>query len=245
MSRCKSVSDLLGAYIYGDLSVDEMRKVRVHAGECAECASKLASMTRTVQLIPNGLPTLTDEEKHRITWAVKGAVRAKEQPKRFFLFFPAFAKGFAVLVIAVGAFAAGMALKQPDVRTVVIKEQAPIYERRETAESSPSENAVINSKPKLEISSSKGTPADWFDRARYDDPIYRHRNGNRVAMGDPESVAGGTGMTIPWDSNIGTAPSLWDMPGVVNQQDQTGGNPNDVAMDPKNMDNSSSEDPKK
>lgn len=79
--KCKQAQDLIGAYIYGDLAPDEMRDLRVHAQDCALCREDLESRGRIVSLFDDSVPALSDEERQRIAWSVKGAVR-KEQLQR-------------------------------------------------------------------------------------------------------------------------------------------------------------------
>jgi anti-sigma factor RsiW len=76
--KCKQAQDLIGAYIYGDLAAEEMRDLRVHTQDCALCREDLASRGRIISALDDTVPMLTDEERLRIAWSVKGAVR-KEQ----------------------------------------------------------------------------------------------------------------------------------------------------------------------
>ena len=105
--KCKDARELMGPYLYGDLSADEMRKVRLHANECSECREDLVSRGRAIGAISTDLPTLTDEERQRIMWSVKGSVKNVE-PKRSFRFRLAPALGIAALVLL--AFGIGIAL---------------------------------------------------------------------------------------------------------------------------------------
>ena len=79
--KCRQAKDLIGAYLYGDLAPEEMRDLRVHTQECALCREDLASRGRIVSSLDDSVPVLSDEEKLRIAWSVKGAVR-KEQLER-------------------------------------------------------------------------------------------------------------------------------------------------------------------
>lgn len=79
--KCRQAQDLIGAYLYGDLAVEEMRDLRVHAQDCAMCREDLASRGRVISSLDDTAPTLTDEDRLRIAWSVKGAVR-KDQYQR-------------------------------------------------------------------------------------------------------------------------------------------------------------------
>ncbi|HPP75045.1 MAG TPA: zf-HC2 domain-containing protein, partial [Armatimonadota bacterium] len=127
MASCKNVADLFGAYIYGDLPPDEMKKLRLHIDECEECARELEIQSRVISMIPSEVPALSDEERQRIEWTVKGAIRAKEKPVRIGLFSPAFIKGFAFTTAVVAAFAAGTAigLRSKPVKENTIVKTAP------------------------------------------------------------------------------------------------------------------------
>ena len=72
--KCRQVRDLMGAYLYGDLAPEEMRDLRVHAQDCALCREDLATRGRVVSALDDEAPILTDEERQRIAWSVKGAV---------------------------------------------------------------------------------------------------------------------------------------------------------------------------
>ena len=72
--KCDQIRDLMGAFLYGDLSPDEMREVRAHAQGCGECKRDLAARTSVVAAISDSAPALTDAERQRIAWAVRGAV---------------------------------------------------------------------------------------------------------------------------------------------------------------------------
>lgn len=79
--KCRQAQELIGAYLYGDLAADEMRDLRVHAQECAICREDLAGRGRIVSSLDDNVPMLSDEERLRIAWSVKGALR-KEQLQR-------------------------------------------------------------------------------------------------------------------------------------------------------------------
>ena len=131
MGGCRKIAELFGAYIYGDLTPEEMRRVRLHTEECQTCHQELEARTRAVALIPNNLPTLSDEERLRIMWTVKGAVRARREPAPVRLFSPGFVQGFAVAAAIVAAFAAGtiFALRSRPPRERVVIKPAPVEQR--------------------------------------------------------------------------------------------------------------------
>lgn len=80
--NCKQTSKLMGAYIYGDLPPEQMQEVRTHANECTRCREDLSSRKAAVAAIPGQVPELTDAEKQRIEWFVKGALsRQSEHPR--------------------------------------------------------------------------------------------------------------------------------------------------------------------
>lgn len=103
--KCRQAQDLIGAYIYGDLAPEEMRDLRLHAQECALCREDLASRGRIISSLDDNVPELTDEERQRIAWSVKGAVRKEQfQQKPFMLrLVPTFAvAGVLIAGILVG-----------------------------------------------------------------------------------------------------------------------------------------------
>lgn len=102
--KCKQVQELMGAYLYGDLSANELMQVRLHMQSCRECASDLESRGRILSTIDDTAPQLSEEEKQNMIWAVKGAVR--NQPQRWsFRLRPA--PAFALAVLLVAGIAAG------------------------------------------------------------------------------------------------------------------------------------------
>lgn len=124
MGTCKKIAGMIGAYIYGDLSPEEMRAVRLHAEECDVCSREIEARIRTISLMPTDVPELSDEERRRVMWTVKGAVKAKNGKKRFILFSPSFAQGFALATVILAAFTGGAFIgysKIPPKVKVVIK----------------------------------------------------------------------------------------------------------------------------
>lgn len=107
--KCKHVQELMGPYIYGDLAPDEMRQVRLHAQECAECREDLRGRGTLVSSFDNNPPRLTDEDRQRIAWSVKGVIR-NEQERRVFRWWPVPALGLAAAV-AVGLVVAKVVVR--------------------------------------------------------------------------------------------------------------------------------------
>jgi len=73
--KCGHIREMMGAYLYGDLSPVEMNEVRLHIRECSQCREDLAEQKHIISLISDSAPQLTDEERERIAWTIKGAVR--------------------------------------------------------------------------------------------------------------------------------------------------------------------------
>ena len=105
--KCRQAQELIGAYLYGDLAPEEMRDLRVHAQECALCREDLASRGRVISALDDDVPGLTDEERQRIAWSVKGAVRREQLQRRPFVtkLVPAFAlTGMLIAGVLVGRY---------------------------------------------------------------------------------------------------------------------------------------------
>ena len=99
--KCKNVRELMGAYLYGDLAPHEMKDVRLHAEDCVDCREDLRTRGLVVDAIPSTVPALTDEDRQRLMWSVKGAIRAREREERSVLLRVAPAFGLAA-VLALG-----------------------------------------------------------------------------------------------------------------------------------------------
>ncbi|MCE5198119.1 MAG: zf-HC2 domain-containing protein [Armatimonadota bacterium] len=83
--KCKQVRELMGAYLYGDLTPSEMKEVRLHTQECAECRQDLESRGKTISLLSDKIPALDDNARQQIAWSVRGAVRARRSLLRSWL----------------------------------------------------------------------------------------------------------------------------------------------------------------
>ncbi len=76
--KCRQAQELMGAYLYGDLAPEEMRELRLHAQDCALCREDLAARGRVVSSLSDATPELSDEDRQRIAWSVKGAVSRQQ-----------------------------------------------------------------------------------------------------------------------------------------------------------------------
>ena len=80
--KCKHIREMMGAYLYGDLAPEEMRRLREHVERCEECREDLHGRGTVAASLDNTACNLTDEDRQEIMWSVKGAVRAKERASR-------------------------------------------------------------------------------------------------------------------------------------------------------------------
>ncbi len=55
MHNCEKINDLLGPYIYGDLSDDERAMVERHVESCRDCSDELRSLRETAAKLSTGL----------------------------------------------------------------------------------------------------------------------------------------------------------------------------------------------
>ncbi len=75
MNPCEGVSDLIGAYLYGDLGQHEVAAVEAHLQACRRCRDDVAQRRRALATLAGQTPTAA--ERRRITQAVWcGAARA-------------------------------------------------------------------------------------------------------------------------------------------------------------------------
>ncbi|MEN6520868.1 MAG: zf-HC2 domain-containing protein [Armatimonadota bacterium] len=142
MGTCKKITGMIGAYVYGDLSPDEMRYVRLHAEECSKCSHEIEDRIRTIALIPTDTPKLTDEERQRVMWTVKGAIRAKSERRGFSLFRPT----FTLTLLLAAAFVGGAMLGYSKIQPKVIVKQVPVENRQPLA--NPEKSIAANAVPK-------------------------------------------------------------------------------------------------
>lgn len=124
--KCKQVRELAGPYLYGDLTPEEMKQVRLHTQECECCRNEIRSQGAVISAIPAEAPELTDEDRQRIAWTVKGAIWAGEQERQTSRFrFPlAYALAGAVVIAMIAIQVKGIMHKQPRIpeSNVVITE---------------------------------------------------------------------------------------------------------------------------
>jgi hypothetical protein len=185
MRNCRSVADLLGAYIYGDLTPDEMRRVRTHIEECDACARELETRSHAVALVPNDLPTLSDEERQRVTWAVKGALRARGEAVPFRLISPGSVRGLAVAAVVVAAFAAGIILGSKSPK--VFARQVPANERPSRA-GGPTDRVADTPKASVNVRAVPPEPVMAVGPSRRDRirEVYRHKDEKRAEVTPPK-----------------------------------------------------------
>ena len=201
MKICRKIAGIIGAYIYGDLTPEEMKKVRLHATQCRTCADEIAAQSRAISLIPNQTPQLTDEEKLRIAWTVKGAIRAKQQVGFKISFVRIIATTLVTTALIGAAFVGGITYqkyygpaKVKLVKQVVVKEVPAKPDKTHT------EQPLVTSVPYSMM--------DPFQRSQQ--PIYRWMPGVRTAQPESNTADEPTpAMSWPWDQGNGsTAPPL-------------------------------------
>jgi len=219
MSGCGKIGDLLGAYIYGDLTPDEMRRVRLHVDGCAICGRELESRTQAVALVPDGLPKMSDEEKQQVMWTVKGAIRAESERRGFRAILPALVKTGAVAVVVAGAFAAGAAYQfyHTPVKKVYV------VERKEKTKAKPGEveRSAIFHEPSLgPIPTVDPGLLGTYEQSMRDliDPPFRGHDGRPMYQPvPPEPAMPGIEAPKPWEWPDGVkhedpSSSLWKFP---------------------------------
>ena len=139
----------MGAYLYGDVAPEEMRDLRVHAQDCALCREDLATRGSVVSSLGDATPKLSDEDRQRIAWSVKGAVNRRELESR-----PLIVRLAPALALAAAVLVAGFALGRvtphktvqtansrgpgrdqavPEAKVVVTEKTAPIPDKTQEA----------------------------------------------------------------------------------------------------------------
>ncbi|NLN76493.1 MAG: hypothetical protein GX139_09290 [Armatimonadetes bacterium] len=111
--NCRQARELMGAYLYGDLAPEQMREVRVHAKDCRACRADLLSRGRVVSSLNDATPTLSDMDRQRIAWSVKGAVNRQQVRKRPLIIRLAPTAALAFAVLTTGFFAGKMTSRPP------------------------------------------------------------------------------------------------------------------------------------
>lgn len=111
--KCREAQELMGAYLYGDLASEEMHELRIHAQDCALCREDLATRGRVISSLSDAAPVLSDTDRQRIAWSVKGAVRRKQARPRPLALRLAPALMLATAVLVAGFFAGRLATRSP------------------------------------------------------------------------------------------------------------------------------------
>lgn len=111
--KCRQAQELMGAYLYGDLAPEEMRDLRVHAQDCVLCREDLATRGRVVSSLSDSSPTLSDADRQRIAWSVKGVIRKQQVRTRPLILRLAPTFALAAAVLAAGFFAGKLATRSP------------------------------------------------------------------------------------------------------------------------------------
>jgi len=157
--KCRQAQELMGAYLYGDLSPEEMRDLRLHTLECAVCREDLAARGRVVSSLSDATPKLSDEERQRIAWSVKGAVTRRRFEERPLIVRLAPAVALAVAVLVAG-FALGRvtpqvgknaAAREPTKQDVVSQAQVEVTEKTPPAETKIDEAAAKKALAALQL----------------------------------------------------------------------------------------------
>lgn len=196
--NCKNVRELAGAYVYGDLTPEEMKAVRVHTRICSGCEEDIRTQMALIGKIPNSAPVLSDEDRQRIAWTVKGAVMASEPERRtgWFKFSPAYALAAAVIVGMIGV--AVNSTMSPTARdnerpTVVItevpKQETP---KQDSGAVEPPDTGDVARTPDIPAETGNWMVEDMNNlRARL--PVgtltHRHRSNNAPIVVPPEPPA--------------------------------------------------------
>jgi len=144
--ECKGVQEKLSAYVEGDVSSDEKRRIEQHVNSCQECRTALGDLKNTGELV-RGLEEV--EPPAWLTEKIMARVRAEEGRKRGIfrkLFYPLHVKvpieALATVLIAVVAVyvfrAAEPEMKRaqvhPSTGAVISREEAPKAYREPGAE---------------------------------------------------------------------------------------------------------------
>lgn len=188
--KCRQAQELMGAYLYGDLSPEEMRDLRLHTQECALCREDLAARGRVVSSLSNTTPKLSDEERQRIAWSVKGAVSRRKYEERPLIvrLAPAFVLAVAVLV---AGFALGRVTPQPGKHSVAresTKEKAIAQAQVEVKEKTPPDE------PKIDDATSKALAALQL--------LNSMRNLGTISQPDRGNASGSRGIQEHTRSNL-------------------------------------------
>ena len=125
--NCKYVRNLMGAYIYGDLSPEDMRIVRMHTQDCASCKADLTSRGSVISSINHTTPGLNDNDRQRILWRTNDAINntSHRQPKLKLI--PA----FAVLGMLIAGYIIGILISNQPHKAQEIATQPSIINKKD------------------------------------------------------------------------------------------------------------------
>jgi len=137
----------MGAYLYGDLAPEEMRDLRLHTQDCAICREDLAARGRIVSSLADTTPELTDADRQRIAWSVKGAVSRRDYQER-----PLILRLAPGLALAAGVLIAGFALGRV----------APHHAKHVASSRTPSSEQVVPG-AHVEVTEKTKAPSDKTD----------------------------------------------------------------------------------
>jgi len=151
--KCRQVRDLMGPYLYGDLDAAGMKEVRLHVRECKECREDLAGRGAVVSSLGDAVPELTDQERMRIEWAVKGAVRAETIAASQPFFRPVHA--FALVALLVLGLVANAVITSRGLKATAVSDGYSKALSSPAAHVSVSEEGFPAEKPKLSVPPNK------------------------------------------------------------------------------------------
>lgn len=204
--KCEQVQELMGAYLYGDLSPEEMRKIRLHAQECAGCKKDLESQGRVIAALDNRTPELSDMERQQIAWSVKRVVETDRSPRSEFRFAMLFVPVSVVVILLMAVLVVIMSLRPYNSTAIPAAQQAnvsPAGGRTKPADSSKKLSSAvvkIREEPKTGAQNKEKTAQNADDPAKRIDPrdlaaiaaAAAIRAGNIAAMTQPTGRKGNT-----------------------------------------------------
>lgn len=199
MNICHKTRAFMGAYLYGDMQPDEMREIRIHLETCDECRAEMQCQSDTISRIPDESPSLSAEDRAKILWSVKGAMRGQNAMRHTTPFRRAawaFGAVAAVAVVfAAGAVVGGRSAFFPHKAPVTVSQPPPTTRPApKPPEPAPTLTAQATPEP-LVIASAIPTSGSWERARRSGDPILGWR-GLRLAR-------------RPGDIGTGNAPDLF------------------------------------
>ncbi len=108
--NCRKARDMMGAYLYGDLSTSDMKLLRLHVADCAACRQDLESRGKTIAAIPNQVAELTVDDRAWIASATRA--RLASRPSRTVWIMPRFSAAFGVAAVILAGIVVGSVLGQ-------------------------------------------------------------------------------------------------------------------------------------